>query len=225
MNYLILVLIPLVLALWAQAKVITTYNRWSKVNSRGHITGAEAASAIMQAAGIYDVEIKETSGNLTDHYDPQNRCLVLSSNNYHSTTLAALGVSAHEAGHALQHKEQYAPLNLRMTLIPITNFSAQLLPVVMFGGFIFPAFGYKLIALGALIYSVLTVFQLVTLPVEFDASRRAKLQLVNLGILDQDELKGVSQTLDAAAFTYIAAFVSSLGWLLRFISILNNNKD
>lgn len=170
----------------------------------------------MRSAGIHNVEIVQCAGTLTDHYDPSNKRLALSRDNYHGTSLAALGVAAHEAGHAIQDKEAYAPLNLRMALVPITNFSSQLLPIVMFGGFFFNL-GTSLIYLGIFIYLVLTIFQLVTLPVEFDASVRAKRQLVGLGIVESDEIKGVNETLDAAAFTYVAAFISSLGWLLYFL--------
>jgi Zn-dependent membrane protease YugP len=225
MSYLILVIIPFLIALYAQWKVHSTYTRWSKVRSEGRITGAEAASAVMRSAGIHDVTIVEVAGHLTDYYDPQKKQLALSSENYRGTTLAALGVAAHEAGHAIQHEQKYAPLNLRMALIPITNFSSQLLPVAMMGGFIFPALGYKLLLLGVIIYLVLTVFQLVTLPVEFDASTRAKAKLVSLNIVSKEELRGVIQTLDAAAFTYLAAFISSLGWLVYLASRVLDQRD
>ena len=171
----------------------------------------------MQSAGINDVEIVQCHGTLTDHYDPTHKRLALSEANYRGHSLAALGVAAHEAGHAIQHKKAYAPLNLRMSLVPITNIASQFLPVIMFGGFFF-FHSPILINMGIAVYLVLTIFQLVTLPVEFDASKRAKAQLVNLGIIGKDELVGVNKTLDAAAYTYVAAFVSSLGWLLYFIS-------
>jgi Zn-dependent membrane protease YugP len=218
MNFLILIIIPLVVGLWAQMKVKSTYNKYLKVPSRGRITGREAAKAVMDSAGIYDVEIVECHGTLTDHYDPTNKRLALSRDNYQGTSLAALGVAAHEAGHAIQHKQEYAPLNTRMALVPITGFASQLLPVVMFGGFFFGGFGPLLLNLGIGVYLILTVFQLVTLPVEFDASKRAKHQLVGLGIIEKDELEGVNRTLDAAAYTYVAAFVSSLGWLLYLLA-------
>ncbi len=217
MNFLLLILIPMLIGLWAQMKVKTTYSRYVRVPSRGQITGYEAAQAVMQSAGISDVKIVECQGTLSDHYDPTHKRLALSRENYHGTSLAALGVSAHEAGHAIQHKQQYAPLNLRMALVPITGFASQLLPIAMFGGYFFfhsPIF----INLGIAVYLVLTIFQLVTLPVEFDASKRAKAQLVGLGIVEKDEMQGVNQTLDAAAYTYVAAFVSSLGWLLYLLA-------
>ncbi|MFP4068937.1 MAG: zinc metallopeptidase [Opitutales bacterium] len=218
MDVLILIIIPLFVGLWAQMKVKSAYGKYVQVPSRGRITGREAARAVMESAGIHDVEIVECHGTLTDHYDPTNKRLALSRDNYRGSSLAALGVAAHEAGHAIQHKQQYAPLNLRMALVPITGFASQLLPIVMVGGFFFGGFGPLLLNLGIAIYLILTVFQLVTLPVEFDASKRAKAQLVGLGILDRDELPGVNKTLDAAAYTYVAAFVSSLGWLLYLLA-------
>ena len=211
------IIIPIIVGLWAQMKVKSTYGKYVQVPSRGGITGREAAQAVMESAGIYDVEIVECHGTLTDHYDPNKKRLALSQDNFQGSSLAALGVAAHEAGHAIQHKQEYAPLNLRMTLVPITGIASQFLPVIMFGGF-FLGFGPITIYLGIAVYLVLTVFQLVTLPVEFDASKRAKAQLVGLGIVDQDELVGVTKTLDAAAYTYVAAFVSSLGWLLYFLA-------
>lgn len=216
MNFLLLILVPLVVGLWAQMKVKSAYSKYIQVPSRGRITGREAAQAVMQSAGIHDVEIVQCHGTLTDHYDPRHKRLALSEANYRGYSLAALGVAAHEAGHAIQHQQAYAPLNLRMALVPITGFASQFLPVIMFGGFFF-GMGPMLINLGIVIYLILTVFQLVTLPVEFDASKRAKAQLVNLGIIESDELVGVNKTLDAAAYTYVAAFVSSLGWLLYFL--------
>lgn len=213
----ILIVPTLILGIYAQMRVSSTYNRWVKVPSRSRITGAEAAAAVMRKAGISDVQIVETKGHLTDHYDPTHKRLVLSSENYRGSSLAALGVAAHEAGHAIQHKVGYSMLKLRMSLVPITQISSQLLPFVIIGGLLFGAMG--LIKLGIVIYLVLTVFQLVTLPVEFDASRRARTELVSLGILDRDELPGVTKTLNAAGFTYVAAFVSTLVNLIYLILI------
>ena len=217
MNFLLLIVIPIVVGLYAQMRIKSAYSKNIQRQSRGRITGHEAAEAVMRSAGITDVEIIECRGELTDHYDPSHKRLALSRENYRGSSLAALGVAAHEAGHAIQHKQAYAPLNLRMALVPITNFASQLLPMVMFGGFFF-GMGPTLLNLGIFIYLVLTIFQLITLPVEFDASVRAKKQLVGLGIVEQDELKGVNETLDAAAFSYVAAFISSLGWLLYMLA-------
>jgi uncharacterized protein len=212
----------MLLGLWAQMKVKSTYKRYSQVASRGHVTGREAAAAVMQAAGINDVEIVQTPGMLTDHYDPSKKRLALSEANYRGTSLAALGVAAHEAGHAIQHKVGYSMLSLRMALVPITMFSSKLLPFVILGGFFFQMMGA--IWLGVGVYMVLTVFQMITLPVEFDASKRAKEELVGLSIVQRDEMAGVSKTLDAAAWTYVAAFVASLGNLLYLLSIVSRNR-
>lgn len=217
MNFLLLIIIPIVVGLYAQMRIKSAYSKNIQRQSRGRITGREAADAVMRSAGITDVEIVECRGELTDHYDPTHKRLALSRENYRGSSLAALGVAAHEAGHAIQHKQAYAPLNLRMALVPITNFASQMLPMVMFGGFFF-GMGPTLLNLGIFIYLILTVFQLITLPVEFDASVRAKKQLVGLGIVEADEIDGVNETLDAAAFTYVAAFISSLGWLLYMLA-------
>ena len=210
--FLVLIVPTIILGVYAQHKVTSTYNKWVKVPSRGGITGREAADAVMRKAGVSGVDIIETGGHLTDHYDPIHKRLVLSSENFHGTSLAALGVAAHEAGHAIQHKVGYKALKARMALVPVTGIASQMLPFVIIGGLVFNMLG--LIQLGVLVYLVLTVFQLVTLPVEFDASRRAKQELVGIGIIDQDEMVGVSKTLNAAALTYVAAFVSSLANLV-----------
>jgi len=220
MLFLILIIPTMILGIWAQMHVQNAYKRWSQVASRGGIRGCEAASAVMRNAGITDVEIVEIPGKLTDHYDPTHKRLALSRDNYRGTSLAALGVAAHEAGHAIQHKVGYKALKLRMSLIPITTFASKLLPFVLIGGFIFGMLG--LIKLGILVYLVLTIFQLVTLPVEFDASKRARLQLAGLGIIEADEQAGVSQTLNAAGWTYVAAFVSSLANLIYLFMISRN---
>lgn len=219
MTFIVLIIVPLIVGLWAQMKVKSAYGKYVQVPSRGRITGREAAAAVMESAGIYDVEIVQCHGTLTDHYDPTNKRLALSQENYRGTSLAALGVAAHEAGHAIQHKQAYKPLNLRMSLVPITTFASQLLPIYFMGTiFLFGGQSGLFITIGIFAYLVLTVFQLVTLPVEFDASKRAKAQLVGLGIVDRDEMEGVTKTLDAAAYTYVAAFISSLGWLLYLLA-------
>ncbi len=216
MHFFLILIIPtFLLGLWAQHRVGSTYKKYSQIRSRSGITGAEAANYVMRQAGINNVEITAIGGHLTDHYDPTHRRLCLSEENYRGTSLAALGVAAHEAGHAIQHKVEYSMLNARMALVPATQFASQLLPIAIFGGLIFPATG--LLPLGVIAYAILTVFQLITLPVEFDASKRAVAQLDGLGILDRDELPGVRSTLNAAGWTYVAAFVSSLAWLLYFI--------
>ncbi|NDV60896.1 zinc metallopeptidase [Puniceicoccales bacterium CK1056] len=215
--FLFLIIPTAILGMFAQAKVQGAYKKWSRVGSRSRITGREAAAYVMQKAGVTDVEITSTRGHLTDHYDPTHKRLVLSEENYRGSSLAALGVAAHEAGHAIQHATGYSMLKFRMSLVPITMFASKLLPFVIIGGFFFGMLG--LIKLGVLVYLVLTVFQLVTLPVEFDASRRAKVELVATGILQNDEMVGVNKTLDAAALTYVAAFVSSLANLLYLFAL------
>lgn len=223
MEFLVLILVPIIIGMYAQAKVSSAYEKYSRVATRSGATGRDAAAAVMQSAGIDDVQIVEIAGHLTDHYDPTKKVLALSTENYRGRSIAALGVAAHEAGHAIQHKCAYAPLNLRMALVPITNFACSLLPIVMLGGF-FLFNSMITIYAGIGIYIVLTLFQLITLPVEFDASNRAKAQLRNLGFVDGAEGGGVGEVLDAAAFTYVAAFVSSLGWLLYLLSAANNRR-
>jgi Zn-dependent membrane protease YugP len=209
-------------SIYAQIRVSGAYGRNSKIPSRGAITGREAAAAVMASAGITDVEIEETSGHLTDHYDPMQKKLVLSSENYRGTSLAAVGVAAHEAGHALQHREGFRMLEFRMALVPATRIASTIVPFVYLASFIFlRGLSGMVLDIAIVCFAVLTLFQLVTLPVEFDASRRAKVQLVALGILDQDEMPGVNQVLDAAALTYVAAFAGALLNLLYMLSRRN----
>jgi len=215
----LLLVFVIIFALYAQIRVSSAYNKNLQVESRGRITGREAAEAVMNRAGISNVEIVEIPGHLTDHYDPLNRRLCLSSENYRGTSLAALGVSAHESGHAIQHKVGYKALQARMALIPATQITSQILPIVIIGGFFFGGLGGIMLDIGIICYAVLTLFQLITLPVEFDASRRAKVELVNLGILDRDEMPGVNETLNAAALTYVAAFATVLMQLLWLLSM------
>jgi Zn-dependent membrane protease YugP len=209
-------------SIYAQIKVSSAYGRNSRIQSRGGITGRDAAAAVMAHAGIHDVEIDETEGHLTDHYDPVQKKLVLSSENYRGTSLAAVGVAAHEAGHALQHKEGFRMLEFRMALVPATRIASSVVPFIYIASFIFlRGLSGMILDVAIICFAILTLFQLVTLPVEFDASRRAKTQLVALGILDRDEMPGVNQTLDAAALTYVAAFTGALINLLSLLSRRN----
>lgn len=209
----------LLFSLYAQIRVSSAYAKNAQVPSRGRITGREAAEAVMAHAGITDVTIEETNGHLTDHYDPVHKQLVLSAENYRGTSLAAVGVAAHEAGHAIQHKVGYSMLGFRMALVPATNFVSRIIPFLILGSFfLVQGLTGMMLDLAIICYAVLTVFQLVTLPVEFDASRRAKAQLVGLGILDRDEMGGVNETLNAAALTYVAAFIGALLNLLYLLS-------
>lgn len=219
--FLILIVPTIILGIWAQSKVSSAYNQWKQVPARSRITGAEAADAVMRQAGINDVEIVEVPGHLTDHYDPVHKRLALSRENYRGYSLAAVGVAAHEAGHAIQHQVGYKALNFRMSLIPVTTVASKVLPFVILGSFFLPFLAANMIGIKIAImcYAVLTLFQLVTLPVEFDASKRARVQLANLGIVGQDELPGVVKTLNAAGLTYVAAFVGSLANLLYLFAL------
>jgi len=226
---LVLFVIPMLFGMYAQMRIRSAYAKNVRIPSRGRISGREAAEAVMRSAGVHDVEIVEVPGELTDHYDPTRRRLALSQHNYRGTSLAALGVAAHEAGHAIQHKVGYSMMKVRQTMVPATQIAAGASQFLILGGIfgatiIGAAFSYKLLMLGAIALGVICLFQFVTLPVEFDASRRAKLQLVNLGIVDRDEMSGVHQTLDAAALTYVAAFVASLGSLLHILLIVAGGR-
>lgn len=206
----------LLLSLWAQSRVKSTYNKYLEMPAGSGMTGAQAAALVMQRAGIHDVEILEQDQFLGDHYDPSNKRLVLSRENYNGTSVSAVGVAAHEAGHAIQHKQAYGPLEWRMAAVGITGIASQVvmwLPLIgMFTGFVSGTTMMWIMALG---WGVIMAFQLVTLPVEFDASSRAKKVLNELAIVrTQEEANGVSAVLSAAAWTYVAAFITSLGYLL-----------
>ncbi|HRE06142.1 MAG TPA: zinc metallopeptidase [Opitutaceae bacterium] len=225
--WIVLIIIPMLFGLYAQMRVSSAYNKNVQIPSRGRITGAEAAEAVMRAAGVTGVEIVRVPGQLTDHYDPINRRLALSELNFDGTSLAALGVAAHEAGHAIQHKVGYSMMTIRQTLAPATQIAAGVANFVMIAGIflISSAIGGKLLMLGAVALGLICLFQLITLPVEFDASRRAKQQLVTLGVLGRDEMPGVNETLNAAALTYVAAFVASLGSLLHILMLLSGRRE
>jgi Zn-dependent membrane protease YugP len=221
-----LIIVPIIFGFYAQMKIRSAYAKNVQIPSRGGITGAEAAEAVMRSAGIDNVEIVEVPGELTDHYDPLHRRLALSEHNFRGTSLAALGVAAHEAGHAIQHKVGYKMMTFRQTLAPATQIASGVANFAMLFGIYLAAtsFGHSMLVMGAVALGVICLFQFVTLPVEFDASRRAKAQLVNLGIVDKDEMKGVHETLDAAGLTYVAAFTASLGYLLHILLILSGNR-
>jgi hypothetical protein len=209
----------LLIGLYAQIKLSATYRRYLDVGSTSGVTGAEAAQAILANAGLGKVAVHEVGGHLTDHYDPMKKALFLSSENYHGRSLSAIGVAAHEAGHALQHQAAYAPLQLRMALVPVTSFASHAWTWLVVLAFIMPAFFYKAIGVAIAISLVLVLFQLVTLPVEYDASRRAKEQLLRLGLVSNRDGVGVSKVLNAAALTYVAAMVTALMTLLHLIMI------
>src|SRR5919204_3749486 len=222
-NWLLYIGVPLIIGIWAQIRVSSAFSHWSKVRATGNITGAECAREILQAAQIHDVDVVETNDFLGDHYDPTKKQLHLSSNVYHTPSVAALGIAAHETGHAIQHARAYAPLKARMAIVPVTMVASQLLPFIIIGGLFFRISG--LITLGIYCYLILLVFQLITLPVEFDASRRAKIILREMGIVQQgQEAAGVNSVLNAAALTYIAAFIAALGNLLWLMSIRGDRR-
>lgn len=214
--YILLIGVPLAFGLWAQFRVSSAFNSYKEVPAASGITGADAARRILADAGINDVRVEEINGMLGDHYDPTKKRLCLSTDVYNGDSIAAVGIAAHECGHALQHKENYGPLNLRMQIVPATQFASQILPFVIIGGFIFHMTG--LINVGIACYAILMVFQLITLPVEFDASNRAKAILQQMGIIQPGkEVTGVNAVLDAAALTYVAAFVAAAGNLIYLL--------
>lgn len=224
MSYIFLVMLPgLLIGLWAQMKLKSAYAKYSREPIANGMTGAEAARHILDRAGLIDMPVNEVGGHLTDHYDPTKKALFLSSDNFHGHSLAAVGVAAHEAGHALQHQVGYGMFNLRMALVPITQFASYLWMGVMLIGIFMHMSHFTLIAVG--IFSILALFQLVTLPVEYDASARAKEQLVRLGLVRESERTGISKVLDAAALTYVAAMVGTFLQLLYFISAARNDRD
>jgi hypothetical protein len=216
--WLLLVGVPLLIGLWAQFRVSGAFKKWGEVRATSNITGAEAAREILQAAQIHDVQVVETNDFLGDHYDPSKKRLCLSTNVYNTPSVAALGIAAHETGHAIQHAKAYAPLKLRMAIVPITSIASRMLPFVIIGGLFFHITG--LITLGIYCYMILLAFQLITLPVEFDASRRAKIILDQMGMVQPgQEMVGVNRVLNAAALTYVAAFVATLGNLIYLFMV------
>ena len=218
----ILVLIGVFLSLGASAKVKSTYSRYAKVYSRSGLTGAEAAQQILKNAGIYGVRVEHISGNLTDHYDPRTRQVALSQDVYDRTSVAAIGVAAHECGHAIQHAQNYAPLTIRSAIVPAANIGSTLSWPLFLAGLIFSI--RPLLTLGILLFTLAVLFQVVTLPVEFNASSRALKMLGSSGMLGTDEVRGAKKVLTAAALTYVAALASSILQLLRLI-ILAGGRD
>lgn len=223
----ILVLIGVLLSLWAQGRVNSAFRKYGRVRSRTGMTGAEAARRLLNSQGIYDVTIEHISGNLTDHYDPRSKVLRLSDAVYGSDSVAAVSVAAHECGHAMQDNEDYAPLRFRSALVPVANFGSQLSwPLIMIG-VIFGGLGSPLVQIGILMFTLAVLFQLVTLPVEFNASGRAIKLLDSQGILLAEEVSGTKKVLSAAALTYVAAAAASILQLLRLIILFGgrNRRD
>lgn len=218
-----LVLIGVIVSLIASAKVKSTYEKYSRVHSLSGMTGAEAAERILRNAGIYDVRIQRVSGHLTDHYDPRNKTLNLSDSVYGSTSVAAIGVASHEAGHAIQHATNYIPLKFRNSFVPVANFGSSLSwPLILLGLLLGSA--HYLVTIGIILFSFAVIFQLVTLPVEFNASNRAIRILDNSGILRGDEVRHARKVLSAAALTYVAAAATSVLQLLRLILLFGGRR-
>ena len=217
----ILVVIGMIICLLASARVKSTYAKFDKVRSHAGITAAEAAERILHGAGIYDVEIRHISGDLTDNYDPSNRVLNLSDATFRSSSVAAIGVAAHECGHAMQYDQDYFPIKIRSVVIPLANIGSSLSWPVILLGLIFGATG--LMQIGVLLFSLVVIFQLLTLPVEFDASARALRTLRDRNMLAGRELSGARKVLTAAALTYVAALVTSVLQLLRLVLLTRRN--
>jgi uncharacterized protein len=215
----------LLLGFYAQMKLSSTYSHFVRVPNEQGLTGAQAAREILDQAGLRNMPIHEVGGHLSDHYDPMKRALFLSSENFHGQSIAAVGVAAHEAGHALQHQTHYAPLKFRMMMVPATQFASWAwMGITVLGMILGGAFFHKFLGIAIGIFAVLTLFQIVTLPVEFDASKRAKQQLLRLGLISPQENGGVSKVLNAAAMTYVAAMVSSVMQLLHLV-MLSRDRD
>lgn len=221
--YLVLVLPAVLLSMWAQMKVNSNFSKYSKVHTMRQFTATEAARQILDQHGLYDVKIEAVAGNLTDHYDPKANVIRLSDSVRNSTSVAAVGVAAHEAGHAVQHAEGYAPIKIRNSMVPAANFGSKLsIPLIIIGFFLMAGENYlgtACVWAGIILFSAAVLFQVVTLPVEFDASNRAIKVLANGGYLEGNEVKHVKKVLGAAAMTYVAAAATSIAQLLRFILI------
>ena len=223
-NIYCLLLIPvLLLSVWAQFQVSGNFRRYSTVYNRRHLTGAQAAEAVLRAHGVYDVAIRQVRGNLTDHYDPRDNTIYLSESVYGAPTVAAVGVAAHEAGHAVQYAVGYGPIRLRSAIVPATQIGSKLSFILLIVGMLL--YSQPLFFVGILLFSLTTIFQLVTLPVEFNASARAIETLEGQFLLDGDELQGAKKVLRAAAMTYVAALLMSALQLLRYVLIFLGRND
>ena len=222
-TYWMMLLPVLLVTLYAQAKVSSNFNKYSRIANRRRLTGAQAAEAVLRQHGIYDVRIERVAGNLTDHYDPRTNVIRLSQSVYDSPTIAAVGVAAHEAGHAVQYAVGYGPIRLRSALIPVTQIGSQFGIVLLILGIVMSF--EPLFLAGIVLFGATTVFQLVTLPVEYNASHRAIETIEGAHLLDEDELIGAKKVLSAAALTYVAALLTSLVQLLRFILLFAGRSD
>jgi uncharacterized protein len=221
----ILIFLAFGLSLWAQFKVKGTFNQWTEVRANSSLTGAEVARKILDSNGLYDVPVELVPGTLTDHYDPLSRTVRLSEPVYYGRSIAAISVAAHEVGHAIQHQQSYGALVLRHRMFPVVNFSSGIAPFLLLGGFLLHQ--TALIGLGIILFSAAVAFQVITLPVEFNASSRAKKLLLAEGFILNDEVRGVNKVLNAAALTYVAAALISVLELIKFVMIFfqGNNEE
>ena len=226
-TYMVLVLPCILLSLWASSNVNSTFKKYSNQHSSRRLTGAEAAQRVLSANGVRGVRIDRVSGNLTDHYDPKTNVIRLSDSVYSSTSTAAIGVACHEAGHAVQYAENYAPIKLRAAIIPLTNFGSRIAMPLILAGILLTALGRfsdTLVYLGIAAFAMSLVFQIVTLPVEFNASRRAMEAISGGNLLTEEEQRGARKTLNAAALTYVAATAVALAQLLRLLMLFGNRR-
>ena len=226
-TYLVIVLPCILLSMWASSSVNSTFNKYAKVNSMRHLTGAEAAQRVLSANGVRGVRIERVSGNLTDHYDPKTNVIRLSDSVHSSTSVAAIGVACHEAGHAVQYAQGYGPIKLRAAIIPVTNIGSKLAMPLILVGILFSFLGnlsYGLVYLGIACFSLSLIFQLVTLPVEFNASHRAMAAIESSGILTEEEQRGAKKTLKAAAMTYVAATAVALAQVVRLLILFGGRR-
>jgi len=220
--WLLFALPGLILSFWAQSKIRGTVKKYNKIQTARDVTGAEVARSLLDDQGLFNVSIEETKGFLSDHYDPRSKTLRLSQDVYNTPSIAAAGIAAHEMGHALQHANGYFPLKIRSAIVPAARFGSSLAPWLFIAGFLLRI--TPLAWLGVVIFGIAVVFTLVTLPVEFDASRRAKALLVNNALLIGNEIKGVDKVLDAAALTYVAAAVAAVGQLIYYVFLLGGGR-
>jgi len=220
--WLLFALPGIVLAFWAQSRVKRAYKKYSKVRTSRGISGAEVARTLLDSQGLYDVEIEESKGFLTDHYDPRSKTLRLSPDVYRTPSVTAAGIAAHEMGHALQHSNGYFPLQIRSAIVPAAKFGSTLAPWLVIGGFLLRL--TPLAWVGVVLFGLAVIFTLVTLPVEFDATKRAKKLLVGNGVLIGNEIEGVNKVLDAAALTYVAAAVAAVGQLIYYVFLMTSGR-
>jgi len=220
--WLVFALPGLLLGLWARSRVKSAFKQYSKVNTARGVTGAQVARSLLDSQGLYDIQIEESKGYLSDHYDPRKRVLRLSSDVYHKPSIAAAGIAAHEMGHALQHAGGYFPLQIRSAIVPAARFGSSLAPWIFILGFLFQF--TALAWAGLVLFGIAVIFTLITLPVELDASKRAKRLLVGNGVIIGNEINGVNKVLDAAALTYVAAAVAAVGQFLYYLLLLTGGR-